>query len=223
MALNNQDVLRLAGNILNNNGENNQKIVNMLLKAFNFYIRLYEDILKLNYIDDLEGTLLDRYAQIYGIAREGLDDAAFRALIKTMLWLKISGTTFNNLTSGMAFFLGIEETQINLKEPSTNNTVQSRHIASIDINAVVDMLKLLAFVINLKAAGIIIDCWSYLIKQKFFKYDISEYDTDDNYTEEYFRIDCNGNVSDVTQYSNTDYEYDRHEYNLDEMSGINDD
>ena len=66
------DVLKLSGNILRENGINNIKFVNILLAAFNIYLKLYEDTLKLNYLDDLEGVMLDLYAKIFGLYRNNV-------------------------------------------------------------------------------------------------------------------------------------------------------
>ena len=218
----NSDVLKLTGNILKQNGVNNIKFVNILLTAFNLNIKLYEDILKLNYLDDLEGKMLDLYAKIFGLYRNNLDDKNFRSLIKSMFLLKSNGTTFNNLVNALSSFLDTKPESIKITEPGNDKNTPSRHIKLISIDETVDIQKLLAFAINIKAAGIIIDCWEYTIVVKYYVYDESKYDEDAIFIEKKFRLDCTGEVLPITNFGNVDYEYDLHEYDLNELTEIND-
>lgn len=217
----NSDVLKLTGNILKESGITNKKFVNILLTAFNINIKLYNDTLKLNYIDDLEGSVLDLYAKLFGVYRNNLDDKNFRALIKSMFILKTNGTTFNNLVNALSSFLGIKPEVIKITESGNDKNTLSRHIKLISIDETIDIKKLLAFAINIKAAGIIIDCWEYTIIVKYYKYDESKYDLDEEYIEEKYRLDCTGTIVPITNFGEVDYEYDLHEYDLDEMTEIN--
>lgn len=216
------DVLKLSGNILRENGINNIKFVNILLAAFNIYLKLYEDTLKLNYLDDLEGVMLDLYAKIFGLYRNNLNDKDFRSLIKSMFVIKTNGTTFNNLVNALSSFLSIKPEAIKITESGNDKNTPSRHIKLISIDESIDIKKLLAFAISIKTAGIIIDCWEYTIIMKYYKYDESKYDLDEEYVEEKYRLDCTGTIVPVTNFGEVDYEYNLHEYDLDEMTEIND-
>lgn len=217
-----KDILKLSGNILNANGENNNKIMNILLPSLNLQIKLYEDILKLNYLDDLEGIMLDMYAKFLGIYRNNLNDKNFRALIKSMFVIKSNGTSFNNIINALSSFLDIKPSLIKIIESSNDKKVPSRHIKLISIDETVDIKTLLAFTTSIKAAGIIIDCWEYTIIQKYFIYDESKYNENEIYVEEKFKLDCTGEILPVTNYGEVNYEYDLHEYDLNEMTELND-
>ena len=218
----NKKILELASNLLNENGENNQKLLKILLTGFNLNIKLYEDMLKLNYLDDLEGVMLDLYAKMLNLYRNGLNDQDFRALIKSMLMLKSNGVSFNNLVMAISTFLDIKPTLVKITESGNDKNTPSRHIKLVSIDETVDIKKLLAFAISIKAAGIIIDCWEYTIVVKYYVYDESKYDEDAVFVEKKFRLDCTGAVLPITNFGNVDYEYDLHEYDLNELTEIND-
>ena len=96
---------------------------------------------------------------------------------------------------------GIEDIDKITVEKNSNKEMKSRHI-KLRILEKTDIQEVISFLKHIKAAGIIIDCWEML---------------DGN-----FLIDCKGNKKEYKVGNNTDYEYDRHEYNLDEMQEIND-
>ena len=66
----------------------------------------------------------------------------------------------------------------------------------------VNIREIIFFLKSIKAAGIIIDCWEMLDGE--------------------FLINCKGEKQKYIVKSDVRYEYDRHEYNLDEMLELND-
>lgn len=218
-----KDILSLPSNLLDAEGEDNQKLTEIFIAPLNIMIdTIYPDILKLNYLDDLEGKMLDNYGKMLGIYRNGLNDKDYRALLKTMQMLRLNGTTFNNMINGISGYLDVSKTSVKITEPSTSVGVPSRHIAIISIDENVDIYKLLAFVISIKAAGIIIDCWEYTYIEKYYRYNYSEYGEDVEYIEEKYNINCHGEIVPVEDYKRVYYEFDLHEFDLSEKININD-
>jgi hypothetical protein len=215
--------LELASNLLNEKGENNQKLLNILLTGMNLNIKLYEDMLKLNYLNDLEGVMLDLYAKMLGLYRTGLNDQDFRSLIKSTLMLKSNGVSFNSIITALSTFLNIDPKLIRILEPNNDSDIESRHIQLISIYTSVDINKMIAFLKQIKAAGIIIDCYEYIVSEIYYEYDYVEYDDFlSSYTKiQQYKINCRGEISDITDYKNLFYEYDQHEYPLNELIDIN--
>ena len=219
----NKKFLELASNLLNENGENNNKLLNIILTGFNLNIQLYEDMLKLNYLDDLTGIMLDLYAKMLGLYRTGMNDQDFRSLIKSTLMLKSNGVSFNSIITALSTFLNIDPKLVRILEPNNDNNTESRHIQLISIYASVDIKKMISFLKQIKAAGIIIDCYEYIVSEIYYEYDYVEYDDFlSPYTQvKQYKINCRGEISDITDYKKLFYEYDYHKYPLNELIDIN--
>ena len=86
--LKSEDFIRLGSNLIDNNGENNKKIAEVLTHSQNVSVKIYDSLLKLFVLDELTGTNLDDYGARFNVPRQNLNDNDYRALIKAMSIIK---------------------------------------------------------------------------------------------------------------------------------------
>lgn len=193
--------LSLCGNIIDRKGANNKKIFEIIARGFDLYNKYYEKILYSDVIDRLSGYELDLFGEQFRIYRAGRTDEEYKKYLKISFVLRLGKVDFNFIVNAISIFFGIEKSKIKIFDKNSNKEMKSRHI-KLRILEKTDMQEVISFLKHIKAAGIIIDCWEML---------------DGN-----FLIDCKGNKKEYKVGNNVDYEYDKHEYNLDETQEIND-
>ena len=221
-----EEFLALGSNLIDPKGENNIKIANVLMGMQSASGKLYEGLLSLNVLDELQGIHLDKYGAKYGILRQGLNDVEFRALIKALSIVKFKGSTYNALTRALATFLNIPLSTVSLEEISYDDTGYPRFslIKHIVIKAVVDKNRMLAFFYNIKAAGIIVACYKYQLSVYKPLYGLMYYTgvPFQPFDYQHYMVDCNGVITDSATGKKLKYEYDLHEYDLNELKEMND-
>ncbi|MDO5088916.1 MAG: hypothetical protein Q4D53_03935 [Leptotrichiaceae bacterium] len=193
--------LSLCGNIIDRKGVNNKKIFNIISKGFELYNRYYEKALFSDVIDRLIENELDLFGSQFGIYRADRTDEEYRKYLKLSFLLRLGRSDLNFIVNAISVFFNIEKQKIKIFDNNSDKDIKVRHI-KLRILQKVDMQEIISFLIKIKAAGIIVDCWEML---------------DGN-----FLVDCKGTRKKYIIKSDVNYEYDRHEYNLDEMSELND-
>lgn len=195
------DFLKLCGNIIDRKGKNNIKIFNMISKGFELYNKYYEKTLYSDVIDKLIEKELDLFGSQFKIYRGGRTDEEYRKYLKLSFLFRLGRVDFNFIVNAISIFFDIEKQRIQIFDNNSDKNIKARHI-KLRILKKVNMQEIILFLKQIKAAGIIIDCWEMLDGE--------------------FLVDCKGKKTKYIVKSNVDYEYDRHEYNLDDMSEIND-
>ena len=221
--LTSEEFIALGSNLIDNNGENNQKVAAILANSTNMSIKLYEGMLKLFVVDELTGSNLDDYGSKFNVPRQGLNDEDYRALIKAMSVIKFKGNTYNAITEALALYLRVSESAITLEEIQPDDVGYPRFtlIKHIIVKDSVPVQKLLAFIYAIKAGGVIIACYKYRFQITKPVYDTVEYGSVGTLygaplNSQSYMIDCNGVITEETSGRVLHYEYDEHNYNLDE-------
>ena len=158
--LKSEDFIRLGSNLIDNNGENNKKIAEVLTHSQNVSVKIYDSLLKLFVLDELTGTNLDDYGARFNVPRQNLNDNDYRALIKAMSIIKFKGNTYNSITEALALYLRVSESAITLSEIQPDDTDYPRFtlIKHIIVKDNIEINKLLAFIYAIKAGGVIVAC-----------------------------------------------------------------
>ena len=142
--LKSEDFIRLGSNLIDNNGENNIKIAEVLTHSQNVSVKIYDSLLKLFVLDELTGKNLDDYGARFNVPRQNLNDNDYRALIKAMSIIKFKGNTYNSITEALALYLRVSESAITLSEIQPDDTDYPRFtlIKHIIVKDTIDNFKL---------------------------------------------------------------------------------
>ena len=223
--LKSEDFIRLGSNLIDNNGENNKKIAEVLTHSQNVSVKIYDSLLKLFVLDELTGTNLDDYGARFNVPRQNLNDNDYRALIKAMSIIKFKGNTYNSITEALALYLRVSESAITLSEiqPDDTNYPRFTLIKHIIVKDSIDIQKLLSFIYAIKAAGVIIACYKYRFQVNKPVYNTVGYNNTNSVygfptNIESYMIDCNGVITEETTGRELNYEYDLHNYDLNEAT-----
>nr|DAY25047.1 MAG TPA: Protein of unknown function (DUF2612) [Caudoviricetes sp.] len=195
------DFLKLCGNIVDRKGQNNIKIFNIISKGFELYDKHFEKVLFSDVIDKLLEKELDLFGSQFKIYRSGRTDEEYRKFLKLSFLLRLGRVDFNFIVNAISIFFDIEKHRIQIFDYNSDKNIKVRHI-KLRILKKVNIQEIILFLKSIKAAGIIIDCWEMLDGE--------------------FLINCKGEKQKYIVKSDVRYEYDRHEYNLDEMLELND-
>ena len=195
------DFLKLCGNIVDRKGQNNIKIFNIISKGFELYDKHFEKVLFSDVIDKLLEKELDLFGSQFKIYRSGRTDEEYRKFLKLSFLLRLGRVDFNFIVNAISIFFNIEKHRIQIFDYNSDKNIKVRHI-KLRILKKVNIQEIILFLKSIKAAGIIIDCWEMLDGE--------------------FLINCRGEKQKYIVKSDVRYEYDRHEYNLDEMLELND-
>lgn len=195
------DFLKLCGNIVDRKGQNNIKIFNIISKGFELYDKHFEKVLFSDVIDKLLEKELDLFGSQFKIYRSGRTDEEYRNFLKLSFLLRLGRVDFNFIVNAISIFFNIEKHRIQIFDYNSDKNIKVRHI-KLRILKKVNIQEIILFLKSIKAAGIIIDCWEMLDGE--------------------FLINCKGEKQKYIVKSDVRYEYDRHEYNLDEMLELND-
>ena len=195
------DFLKLCGNIVDRKGQNNIKIFNIISKGFELYDKHFEKVLFSDVIDKLLEKELDLFGSQFKIYRSGRTDEEYRKFLKLSFLLRLGRVDFNFIVNAISIFFDIEKHRIQIFDYNSDKNIKVRHI-KLRILKKVNIQEIILFLKSIKAAGIIIDCWEMLDGE--------------------FLINCKGEKQKYIVKSDVKYEYDRHEYNLDEMLELND-
>lgn len=195
------DFLKLCGNIVDRKGQNNIKIFNIISKGFELYNKHFEKVLFSDVIDKLLEKELDLFGSQFKIYRSGRTDEEYRKFLKLSFLLRLGRVDFNFIVNAISIFFNIEKHRIQIFDYNSDKNIKVRHI-KLRILKKVNIREIILFLKSIKAAGIIIDCWEMLDGE--------------------FLINCKGEKQKYIVKSDVRYEYDRHEYNLDEMLELND-
>lgn len=195
------DFLKLCGNIVDRKGQNNIKILNIISKGFELYDKHFEKVLFSDVIDKLLEKELDLFGSQFKIYRSGRTDDEYRKFLKLSFLLRLGRVDFNFIVNAISIFFNIEKHRIQIFDYNSDKNIKVRHI-KLRILKKVNIREIILFLKSIKAAGIIIDCWEMLDGE--------------------FLINCKGEKQKYIVKSYVRYEYDRHEYNLDEMLELND-
>ena len=195
------DFLKLCGNIVDRKGQNNIKILNIISKGFELYDKHFEKVLFSDVIDKLLEKELDLFDSQFKIYRSGRTDDEYRKFLKLSFLLRLGRVDFNFIVNAISIFFNIEKHRIQIFDYNSDKNIKVRHI-KLRILKKVNIQEIILFLKSIKAAGIIIDCWEMLDGE--------------------FLINCKGEKQKYIVKSDVRYEYDRHEYNLDEMLELND-
>ena len=195
------DFLKLCGNIVDRKGQNNIKILNIISKGFELYDKHFEKVLFSDVIDKLLKKELDLFGSQFKIYRSGRTDDEYRKFLKLSFLLRLGRVDFNFIVNAISIFFNIEKHRIQIFDYNSDKNIKVRHI-KLRILKKVNIREIILFLKSIKAAGIIIDCWEMLDGE--------------------FLINCKGEKQKYIVKSDVRYEYDRHEYNLDEMLELND-
>ena len=195
------DFLKLCGNIVDRKGQNNIKIFNIISKGFELYDKHFEKVLFSDVIDKLLEKELDLFGSQFKIYRSGRTDEEYRKFLKLSFLLRLGRVDFNIIVNAISIFFNIEKHRIQIFDYNSDKNIKVRHI-KLRILKKVNIREIILFLKSIKAAGIIIDCWEMLDGE--------------------FLINCKGEKQKYIVKSDVRYEYDRHEYNLDEMLELND-
>ena len=195
------DFLKLCGNIVDRKGQNNIKIFNIISKGFELYDKHFEKVLFSDVIDKLLEKELDLFGSQFKIYRSGRTDDEYRKFLKLSFLLRLGRVDFNFIVNAISIFFNIEKHRIQIFDYNSDKNIKVRHI-KLRILKKVNIQEIILFLKSIKAAGIIIDCWEMLDGE--------------------FLINCKGEKQKYIVKSDVRYEYDRHEYNLDEMLELND-
>lgn len=195
------DFLKLCGNIVDRKGQNNIKIFNIISKGFELYDKHFEKVLFSDVIDKLLEKELDLFGTQFKIYRNGRTDEEYRKFLKLSFLLRLGRVDFNFIVNAISIFFNIEKHRIQIFDYNSDKNIKARHI-KLRILKKVNIQEIILFLKSIKAAGIIIDCWEMLDGE--------------------FLINCKGEKQKYIVKSDVRYEYDRHEYNLDEMLELND-
>ncbi len=195
------DFLKLCGNIVDRKGQNNIKIFNIISKGFELYDKHFEKVLFSDVIDKLLEKELDLFGSQFKIYRSGRTDEEYRKFLKLSFLLRLGRVDFNFIVNAISIFFDIEKHRIQIFDYNSDKNIKVRHI-KLRILKKVNIREIILFLKSIKAAGIIIDCWEMLDGE--------------------FLINCKGEKQKYIVKSDVRYEYDRHEYNLDEMLELND-
>ena len=195
------DFLKLCGNIVDRKGQNNIKILNIISKGFELYDKHFEKVLFSDVIDKLLEKELDLFDSQFKIYRSGRTDDEYRKFLKLSFLLRLGRVDFNFIVNAISIFFNIEKHRIQIFDYNSDKNIKVRHI-KLRILKKVNIREIILFLKSIKAAGIIIDCWEMLDGE--------------------FLINCKGEKQKYIVKSDVRYEYDRHEYNLDEMLELND-
>ena len=223
--LKSEDFIRLGSNLIDNNGENNKKIAEVLTHSQNVSVKIYDSLLKLFVLDELTGTNLDDYGARFNVPRQNLNDNDYRALIKAMSIIKFKGNTYNSITEALALYLRVSESAITLSEIQPDDTDYPRFtlIKHIIVKDNIEINKLLAFIYAIKAGGVIVACYKYRFQVNKPVYNTVGYtNTNSVYgfptNIESYMIDCNGVITEENTGRELNYEYDLHNYDLNEAT-----
>ena len=137
----------------------------------------------------------------FKIYRSGRTDQEHRKFLKLSFLLRLGRVDFNFIVNAISIFFNIEKHRIQIFDYNSDKNIKVRHI-KLRILKKVNIREIILFLKSIKAAGIIIDCWEMLDGE--------------------FLINCKGEKQKYIVKSDVRYEYDRHEYNLDEMLELND-
>ncbi|ERK69036.1 hypothetical protein HMPREF1984_00087 [Leptotrichia sp. oral taxon 215 str. W9775] len=195
------DFLKLCGNIVDRKGQNNIKIFNIISKGFELYDKHFEKVLFSDVIDKLLEKELDLFGSQFKIYRSGRTDEEYRKFLKLSFLLRLGRVDFNFIVNAISIFFNIEKHRIQIFDYNSDKNIKVRHI-KLRILKKANIREIILFLKSIKAAGIIIDCWEMLDGE--------------------FLINCKGEKQKYIVKSDVRYEYDRHEYNLDEMLELND-
>ena len=195
------DFLKLCGKIVDRKGQNNIKIFNIISKGFELYDKHFEKVLFSDVIDKLLEKELDLFGSQFKIYRSGRTDEEYRKFLKLSFLLRLGRVDFNFIVNAISIFFNIEKHRIQIFDYNSDKNIKVRHI-KLRILKKVNIREIILFLKSIKAAGIIIDCWEMLDGE--------------------FLINCKGEKQKYIVKSDVRYEYDRHEYNLDEMLELND-
>ena len=195
------DFLKLCGNIVDRKGQNNIKIFNIISKGFELYDKYFEKVLFSDVIDKLLEKELDLFGSQFKIYRSGRTDEEYRKFLKLSFLLRLGRVDFNFIVNAISIFFNIEKHRIQIFDYNSDKNIKVRHI-KLRILKKVNIQEIILFLKSIKAAGVIIDCWEMLDGE--------------------FLINCKGEKQKYIVKSDVRYEYDRHEYNLDEMLELND-
>ena len=195
------DFLKLCGNIVDRKGQNNIKIFNIISKGFELYDKHFEKVLFSDVIDKLLEKELDLFGSQFKIYRSGRTDEEYRKFLKLSFLLRLGRVDFNFIVNAISIFFDIEKHRIQIFDYNSDKNIKVRHI-KLRILKKVNIQEIILFLKSIKAAGIIRDCWEMLDGE--------------------FLINCKGEKQKYIVKSDVRYEYDRHEYNLDEMLELND-
>ena len=195
------DFLKLCGNIVDRKGQNNIKIFNIISKGFELYDKHFEKVLFSDVIDKLLEKELDLFGSQFKIYRSGRTDEEYRKFLKLSFLLRLGRVDFNFIVNAISIFFNIKKHRIQIFDYNSDKNIKVRHI-KLRILKKVNIQEIILFLKSIKAAGIIIDCWEMLDGE--------------------FLINCKGEKQKYIVKSVVRYEYDRHEYNLDEMLELND-
>lgn len=195
------DFLKLCGNIVDRKGQNNIKIFNIISKGFELYDKHFEKVLFSDVIDKLLEKELDLFGSQFKIYRSGRTDEEYRKFLKLSFLLRLGRVDFNFIVNAISIFFNIKKHRIQIFDYNSDKNIKVRHI-KLRILKKVNIQEIILFLKSIKAAGIIIDCWEMLDGE--------------------FLINCKGEKQKYIVKSDVRYEYDRHEYNLDEMLELND-
>lgn len=195
------DFLKLCGNIVDRKGQNNIKIFSIISKGFELYDKHFEKVLFSDVIDKLLEKELDLFGSQFKIYRSGRTDEEYRKFLKLSFLLRLGRVDFNFIVNAISIFFNIEKHRIQIFDYNSDKNIKVRHI-KLRILKKVNIQEIILFLKSIKAAGIIIDCWEMLDGE--------------------FLINCKGEKQKYIVKSDVKYEYDRHEYNLDEMLELND-
>ena len=195
------DFLKLCGNIVDRKGQNNIKIFSIISKGFELYDKHFEKVLFSDVIDKLLEKELDLFGSQFKIYRIGRTDEEYRKFLKLSFLLRLGRVDFNFIVNAISIFFNIEKHRIQIFDYNSDKNIKVRHI-KLRILKKVNIQEIILFLKSIKAAGIIIDCWEMLDGE--------------------FLINCKGEKQKYIVKSDVKYEYDRHEYNLDEMLELND-
>ena len=129
----------------------------------------------------------------------------------------------NGIIKSISLFLGISKEKIFLYDKNNDKEMKARHIR-IFIKETIQIEKVIEFLKQIKAAGIIIDCWEMVVNYSEYEYDTLEYDT--VYfpiNEKQYTINCKGNINIYNPVREIKFEYDKHQYDINELESLNDD
>jgi hypothetical protein len=222
MMITSDNFLALFGNIIDRKGINNIKFFEILSAGMNLYNEYYEKILFTDVIDFQQGQELDLYGRQFNLYRNKMNDNDFRKLIKSYLILRFSGTNMNGIIKSISLFLGIKKEKIFLYDKNNDSKIESRHIRIL-VKDTVEIKKVIDFLKQIKAAGIIIDCWEMIVSTPEYEYNTLEYDSlyfPSDRTQ--YILDCSNNIIIYNLAERVAFEYNKHQYDVNELESLND-
>jgi hypothetical protein len=217
------DFLKLCGNIVDRKGQNNIKIFNIISKGFELYDKHFEKVLFSDVIDKLLEKELDLFGSQFKIYRSGRTDEEYRKFLKLSFLLRLGRVDFNFIVNAISIFFNIEKHRIQIFDYNSDKNIKARHI-KLRILKKVNIQEIMLFLKSIKAAGIVIDCWEMIVSVPEYEYNSLEYDSlyfPSDRTQ--YLLNCNNNLNIYNPADRVEFEYNKHQYDINELESLNDD